>query len=150
MNYRTRIYENKLNEYSKLFKIILLVGARQVGKSTLLTKLFPNIKVFVFILFFLNYQVQMPISFTQYRVTTENYQNQLYRRHNFHKKIHEKSLEIIKNKGLRNFILKALLFVLTIIFIMFIDWFGCTIMGSSLLVVLTILIWIALITVLRT
>ncbi len=42
------MYEDKLKKYAGLFKIILLVGARQVGKSTLLTKLFPHIKIFVF------------------------------------------------------------------------------------------------------
>lgn len=48
MNYRPRINENLLKDFSKLFKIIFLVGARQVGKSSLLAHLFPQNKVFVF------------------------------------------------------------------------------------------------------
>ncbi len=48
MNYKTRINEDVIQNYSKLFKIIFLVGARQTGKSSLLTHLFPNIKAFVF------------------------------------------------------------------------------------------------------
>jgi hypothetical protein len=48
MKYKKRIYEDRLNRFAKLFKIVLLVGARQVGKSTLLSKLFPKVKLFVF------------------------------------------------------------------------------------------------------
>lgn len=46
--YKKRIYEQKIQEFSKLFKVLLLVGARQVGKSSLLAHLFPEIKTFVF------------------------------------------------------------------------------------------------------
>ncbi len=48
MNYRPRINENYIKDLAKLFKIIFLVGARQVGKSTLLNHLFSKNKVFVF------------------------------------------------------------------------------------------------------
>lgn len=37
-----------IRDCATLFKVIFLVGARQVGKSSLLTHLFPNLKVFVF------------------------------------------------------------------------------------------------------
>ena len=45
---RSRINEKLINNFSKLFKIIFLVGARQVGKSSLLAHLFPADKTFVF------------------------------------------------------------------------------------------------------
>ncbi len=48
MNYKKRIYEKLIKDAAKLFKIIFLVGARQVGKSSLFKHLFPNLKVFVF------------------------------------------------------------------------------------------------------
>lgn len=48
MNYKTRINEDLIKNFSKLFKIIFLVGARQVGKSSLLAHLFPQNKAFVF------------------------------------------------------------------------------------------------------
>lgn len=48
MDYRSRIYEKLILEAANLFKIIFLVGARQVGKSSLLAHLFPNTKIFVF------------------------------------------------------------------------------------------------------
>jgi len=48
MNYRPRINEDLIKSFSKLFKIIFLVGARQVGKSSLLAHLFPDNKIFVF------------------------------------------------------------------------------------------------------
>lgn len=48
MNYKRRIYEDSIKKFSKLFKIIFLVGARQVGKSSLLSHLFPKLKAFVF------------------------------------------------------------------------------------------------------
>ena len=48
MNYRPRISENRIKSFAELFKIIFLVGARQVGKSTLLAHLFPDMKAFVF------------------------------------------------------------------------------------------------------
>ena len=44
MNYRIRHVENRINEFLKIFKIVLLVGARQVGKSSLLRHLFPSWK----------------------------------------------------------------------------------------------------------
>jgi predicted AAA+ superfamily ATPase len=43
-----RHLEPKLQKMAASFKIVLLEGARQVGKSTLLTHLFPEAKVFVF------------------------------------------------------------------------------------------------------
>lgn len=48
MEYRPRINEDLIKNFSKLFKIIFLVGARQVGKSSLLAHLFPQNKAFVF------------------------------------------------------------------------------------------------------
>lgn len=46
--YLQRHIENKLLQYARHFKVILVTGARQVGKSTLLQHLFPDIKSFVF------------------------------------------------------------------------------------------------------
>ncbi len=48
MRYLTRRIEQQILESAKYFKAILLLGARQVGKSTLLAHLLPNIKTFVF------------------------------------------------------------------------------------------------------
>lgn len=48
MHYKKRINEKLIKKFEKLFKIIFLVGARQVGKSSLLAHLFPENKVFVF------------------------------------------------------------------------------------------------------
>ena len=48
MKYRKRLLEKKLIEMSKFFKVVLVVGARQVGKSTLLKHVFPDCKVSVF------------------------------------------------------------------------------------------------------
>ncbi len=48
MKYRKRIYEEKILKISKLFKVIFLVGARQVSKSSLLQHVFHKIKNFVF------------------------------------------------------------------------------------------------------
>ncbi|MBT3378160.1 MAG: ATP-binding protein [Lentisphaerae bacterium] len=48
MNYRTRHMEPKLESYSGFFKTVLVVGARQVGKSSLLAHQFPEMKGFVF------------------------------------------------------------------------------------------------------
>lgn len=48
MEYLTRHIEKQILESSKYFKAVLLLGARQVGKSTLLSHLFPNIKSIVF------------------------------------------------------------------------------------------------------
>lgn len=48
MNYLSRHLEPQILESAKHFKSILLLGARQAGKSTLLTHLFPQIKCIVF------------------------------------------------------------------------------------------------------
>lgn len=48
MNYRNRHIEAKLLEYSKFFKTILVVGARQVGKSSLLNHVFPSFQSITF------------------------------------------------------------------------------------------------------
>lgn len=48
MHYLPRHIEQQIVESSKYFKAILLLGARQVGKSTLLSHLFPDIKTIVF------------------------------------------------------------------------------------------------------
>ncbi|MGD0466143.1 MAG: ATP-binding protein [Gammaproteobacteria bacterium] len=46
--YLHRHLEKKIIELSKYFKILIIVGARQVGKSTLLQTMFPLAKQFVF------------------------------------------------------------------------------------------------------
>lgn len=48
MDYLNRHIEKQILESSKYFKAILILGARQVGKSTLLTHLFPHVKSIVF------------------------------------------------------------------------------------------------------
>ncbi|MCK4306124.1 MAG: ATP-binding protein [Candidatus Eisenbacteria sp.] len=48
MQYRPRHAERKLAELSRHFKVVLVVGARQVGKSTLLAHAFPDLKAIVF------------------------------------------------------------------------------------------------------
>ena len=48
MPYKTRNSEKRLRELSKHFKGILLVGARQVGKTTLLHHLFPEARAVTF------------------------------------------------------------------------------------------------------
>jgi len=48
MDYLYRLIQPKVQEFAKYFKAVLIVGARQVGKSTLLQHLFPEIKTFVF------------------------------------------------------------------------------------------------------
>lgn len=48
MLYKPRFIESRLSDFKKHFKIVLLLGARQVGKSTLLEYLFPDYKVVVF------------------------------------------------------------------------------------------------------
>ena len=48
MRYLTRHLETQILESSKYFKAILLLGARQVGKSTLFSHLFPEVKAIVF------------------------------------------------------------------------------------------------------
>lgn len=42
MNYISRALEDHLHRYEKSYKAVLVTGARQVGKSTLLKKLFPD------------------------------------------------------------------------------------------------------------
>lgn len=42
MNYIPRALEDRLHKYEKTYKAILVTGARQVGKSTLLKKVFPD------------------------------------------------------------------------------------------------------------
>jgi len=44
MEYRSRFAEEKLRTLAKYFKVVLVTGARQVGKSTLLANVFPGIK----------------------------------------------------------------------------------------------------------
>lgn len=46
--YISRHVEEKVAELAKYFKIILVTGARQVGKSTMLAHLFPNLKHITF------------------------------------------------------------------------------------------------------
>ena len=41
--YKTRHIEQKLLSLSKVAKVVLILGARQVGKSTLLKHLFPSL-----------------------------------------------------------------------------------------------------------
>lgn len=48
MAYLPRLLEKQIKEAAKHFKAVLLLGARQVGKSTLLTHLFPETKAIVF------------------------------------------------------------------------------------------------------
>jgi len=48
MKYRIRHIEGKLRDYFRFFKTVLVVGARQVGKSSLLKHAFPDIRSFVF------------------------------------------------------------------------------------------------------
>lgn len=48
MLYRTRYAETALQDFAKYFKVVLVTGARQVGKSTLLAHQYPELKTFVF------------------------------------------------------------------------------------------------------
>ncbi len=48
MDYRIRHLEQKLREYAQFFKVVLVVGARQVGKSSMLSHVFPDMKSVVF------------------------------------------------------------------------------------------------------
>jgi predicted AAA+ superfamily ATPase len=48
MNYLPRHLEERLIRHTKVFKIVLVAGARQVGKSTLLHHVFPDVKHVVF------------------------------------------------------------------------------------------------------
>lgn len=49
MEYLARHLESQILESTKHFKAILLLGPRQVGKRTLLSHLFPNVKTVIFI-----------------------------------------------------------------------------------------------------
>jgi predicted AAA+ superfamily ATPase len=46
--YLTRQFEEKIRDFAKYFKVILILGARQVWKSTLLAHIFPNLNHIVF------------------------------------------------------------------------------------------------------
>ncbi len=48
MNYRNRHAEKRLLYLKDFFKVVLITGARQVGKSTLLAHLFPELRMVVF------------------------------------------------------------------------------------------------------
>lgn len=48
MEYKIRHLEKKVLSASKIFKVILVLGGRQVGKSTLLRQLFPDFEMFFF------------------------------------------------------------------------------------------------------
>ena len=48
MNYRLRHAQEHIARVAHYFKVILITGARQVGKSTLLRNLFPDIPHIVF------------------------------------------------------------------------------------------------------
>ncbi len=48
MEYKRRHIEKRILSASQHFKTILILGARQVGKSTLLRNLLPNLEMFVF------------------------------------------------------------------------------------------------------
>ena len=48
MNYLERHLEQRLLRHAKSFKTVLVAGARQVGKSTLLEHVFPNVRQVVF------------------------------------------------------------------------------------------------------
>ncbi|MDE5892881.1 MAG: AAA family ATPase, partial [Acetatifactor sp.] len=42
MEYISRALEQRLRDYSRQYKAVLVTGARQVGKSTLLKNVFPD------------------------------------------------------------------------------------------------------------
>jgi Predicted ATPase (AAA+ superfamily) len=48
MEYLHRHLENQIKRLAQKFKVILILGARQVGKSTILERIFPEAKVIVF------------------------------------------------------------------------------------------------------
>lgn len=48
MDYRRRHLEKRLQDLSTFFKVILILGARQVGKTTLLKHLLPDTRLIVF------------------------------------------------------------------------------------------------------
>lgn len=48
MHYLPRSLGDSLQQSARHFKVVLLLGARQTGKSTLLSHLFPDIRSIVF------------------------------------------------------------------------------------------------------
>lgn len=48
MDYRKRLVERKVRLVAKNVKVLLLVGPRQVGKSTLLREMFPDLPLVTF------------------------------------------------------------------------------------------------------
>jgi predicted AAA+ superfamily ATPase len=48
MEYKDRFAQEKLLEYAKWFKAVLVLGARQVGKTTLLQHVFPDLRLITF------------------------------------------------------------------------------------------------------
>jgi predicted AAA+ superfamily ATPase len=58
MKYKKRFIEEAVLEAQQVFKIILLVGPRQCGKSTLLCNIFPKLPVFVFDQYFDEHNVR--------------------------------------------------------------------------------------------
>jgi len=48
VKYLSRLAEAKTRQFAQLFKVVLVTGARQVGKSTLLNHLFPEHKAIAF------------------------------------------------------------------------------------------------------
>ena len=48
MEYKTRHLEHRILSAAKAFKFVLILGARQVGKSTILKHLYPDAEMFFF------------------------------------------------------------------------------------------------------
>ena len=48
MDYQARHVERKIKQLAAHFKVVLILGARQVGKSTVLSNLYPDLKMVVF------------------------------------------------------------------------------------------------------
>ena len=48
MSYKPRFAQAKLKEYGKWFRAVLVLGSRQVGKTTLLRQTFPNLPLITF------------------------------------------------------------------------------------------------------
>ena len=48
MPYEPRLVQDKLRRPARTFKLVLVTGARQVGKSTLLAHVFPDVPALVF------------------------------------------------------------------------------------------------------
>lgn len=48
MNYLYRQAEEKVSSYARFFKVVAILGARQVGKSSLLKHLYPDCKYITF------------------------------------------------------------------------------------------------------